>query len=243
LYGLGGNCGIQVVCKKEMGQCRLDVCLSINDFDRFGGWVCLRVFKGVKFRPFQPEKNWNLAKISFLWKTGGWKASRRIEETMTALPDFRNEAHMVKCELAIDVLRSSGKLRLQVTGWSMLPTIWPGDTLLIERAEASSVSIGDIVLISRDGRLMAHRLVSKRMDKAELVTRGDGMESADPATDNSNLLGKVTLIVRNGRFVRPRRTLSFPEKAAAAVIRHSEVAARVVVGVHGIRKTSEVQNP
>jgi hypothetical protein len=150
--------------------------------------------------------------------------------------------HTLKCELAADVLRSSGKLRLQVTGWSMLPTIWPGDTLLIERTEAESVSVGDIVLIGRDGRLMAHRLVTKGIDEAGLVTRGDGMESADPAADQSKLLGKVTLIVRKGRLIRPRKTLSIPEKAVAALVRHSHVAARVVVGVHGMRKTPEIQN-
>ncbi len=71
-----------------------------------------------------------------------------------------SETHAVKCELAGDVLRSSGTLRLQVSGWSMLPAIRPGDVLVIHRAGSEDVSKGDIVLFSRDRRLFAHRVVS-----------------------------------------------------------------------------------
>ena len=47
-----------------------------------------------------------------------------------------DQGHALKCELAAESLRLSGRLRLRVTGWSMLPTICPGDTLIIERADA-----------------------------------------------------------------------------------------------------------
>ena len=43
------------------------------------------------------------------------------------------ELEAVKCELAAEVLRSSGELRLRVTGSSMLPAVWPGDELTIRR--------------------------------------------------------------------------------------------------------------
>ena len=68
------------------------------------------------------------------------------------------ELHALKCELAGEVLRSSGRLRLRVTGWSMLPAIFPGDTLVIERANGESLGKGDIVLFHRDRRLFVHRV-------------------------------------------------------------------------------------
>jgi len=37
------------------------------------------------------------------------------------------------CELAAEVLRSSGRLRLRATGTSMLPAVWPGDVLSVCR--------------------------------------------------------------------------------------------------------------
>ena len=70
-------------------------------------------------------------------------------------------AYALKCELAGEVLRSSGTLRLRAMGWSMLPTVWPGDTLVIERIHSDAVSEGDIVLFGRDRRVFAHRVVAK----------------------------------------------------------------------------------
>ena len=79
---------------------------------------------------------------------------------MTASPQVFDDAHAVKCELAGEVLRASGRVRLQVTGWSMLPSVWPGDTLVIESVASDAVSEGDIVLFSRERRLFAHRVVT-----------------------------------------------------------------------------------
>lgn len=154
-----------------------------------------------------------------------------------------DDAHALKCELAGEVLRSSGTLRLQVNGWSMLPSVWPGDTLVVERANSSAVSKGDIVLFGRNQRLFAHRVVAKRSHEGDLrvVTRGDAMPTPDLPVSEDELLGKVSLIVRDGRCIEPSRSLGFSERAVAAFVRSSEIAARVVVGVHGMRQTSQNQ--
>jgi signal peptidase I len=148
-----------------------------------------------------------------------------------------DEAHAVKCELAVGVLLSSGTLRLQVTGWSMLPTVWPGDTLVIECASRSAVSAGDIVLFGRDRRLFAHRVIEKSpFADVGLVTRGDAMPSADAPVSSGELLGKVSFILRNGTRIEPRRSLRLPQRAVAALVRSSEMAARVVVGAHSMHE-------
>src|SRR5450631_1317539 len=106
---------------------------------------------------------------------------------MRLSPPAWDETHALKCELAGEVLRSSGKLRLRVTGWSMLPTVWPGDTLLIERVGREEVSEGDIVLFGRDRRLFAHRVVAKVdiSENLQLTTQGDGMPRPDaPLVDS-----------------------------------------------------------
>lgn len=156
---------------------------------------------------------------------------------MTSAPQAPDEAHALKCDLAGEVLRSSGTLRLQVMGWSMLPTIWPGDTLVIESANSNSVCEGDIVLFGRDRRLFAHRVVTKASQPGDsrVVTRGDAMPAADYPLAEDELLGKVSVIVRNGRCIAPSRSLRFSERTVAALVRSSEIAARVVVGVHGLQ--------
>jgi signal peptidase I len=151
-----------------------------------------------------------------------------------------DETHAIKCELASEVLRSSGKLRLRVTGWSMLPTVMPGDTLVIDRIPSDAVSEGDIVLFGRDRRFFVHRVVSaSRPQGAGFVTRGDAMPAPDPPVAESDLLGRVSFIVRNGKCLDPTKTMRFSERAVAALVQRSTFAARVVVGVHGMRQDSQ----
>src|SRR6266478_1168478 len=46
-----------------------------------------------------------------------------------------SNAHELKCDLAADVIRRFGVLRLRVNGFSMLPSIWPGDVVSVSGAE------------------------------------------------------------------------------------------------------------
>jgi len=158
---------------------------------------------------------------------------------MKFLPQATSEAHALKCELAGEVLRSSGSLRVRVTGWSMLPTIWPGDTLVIEPATSSGVVEGDIVLFDSGRRFVAHRVVSSGAvpGDAKVQTQGDAVPRPD-APVSGNLLGKVSYVVRNGKRIEPSRSLRRSERAFAALFRKSKFAARVAVGVHGMRTTS-----
>lgn len=155
-----------------------------------------------------------------------------------------DETHKIKSQLAADVLRSSGAVRLKVTGWSMLPSVWPGDTLVVEHAASTQPVSGDIVLVLREGRLFAHRLIGDGADDgdAQILTRGDAMRSTDPPVHKSGLVGKVTRIVRNGKSIAPRRALRVSERAIAAIVRRSDLAARVVVGVHGLLRPTNVES-
>jgi signal peptidase I len=154
-----------------------------------------------------------------------------------------NAVNALKCELAGEVLRSSGKLRLRVTGWSMLPAVMPGDMLVIERVSSDAVFEGDIVLFGRDRRFFVHRVITKGQSQTEeLVTRGDAMRTPDPPVPASDLMGRVSFIVRNGKCLRPSQSRRFPERAVAALVQRSTFAARVVVGVHGLRQASQVRS-
>jgi len=156
-----------------------------------------------------------------------------------------DERDAAKCELAAEVLRSSGALRLQVTGRSMLPTIWPGDTLIIERIQRAAVSDGEIVLFGRDRRLFVHRLISRRSTPATagILTRGDAMSSPDPPLRESDLLGKVSFILRKDKRIRPRKSLRLPQRAVAAMIQRSDLVARIVLRLHGMFQTPQVESP
>jgi len=124
---------------------------------------------------------------------------------------------------------------MQVTAWSMLPAIWPGDTLMIESAPVGDVTEGDIVLFGRERRLFVHRVV-KKIGGSKFVTRGDAMSALDPVIGHHELLGRVSSIQRNGRCIAPRPRRSVAERAIAGLVRNSQIAARILVGVGGMHQ-------
>jgi hypothetical protein len=126
-----------------------------------------------------------------------------------------------KCDLALEGLRSFGELRLRASGVSMLPTLLPGDLLVIQRANYDAISSGDIVLYRRDDSLFVHRVIQS--DSARLTTRGDSMAASDPE-GAIELLGKVVSVERNGcsRTVTPR--LGLFAKLTGSLLCHSPQA-------------------
>jgi signal peptidase I len=153
--------------------------------------------------------------------------------------ELQSDAHAVRCDLAQEILRSSGRLHLQVTGWSMLPTVWPGDTLLIDHSDAHHVSEGDIVLFERGRRFFVHRIVKKNVEGSQILTRGDAMSQPDPPFAERELLGKVSQILRHGdgngnsvcKCTVPRQRLRLPELIVSALVQRSVLAARAIVGL------------
>jgi signal peptidase I len=146
----------------------------------------------------------------------------------------------LKCDLAGEVLRCSGRLRLGVTGWSMLPTIWPGDTLVIDRAGCKDVCVGDIVLFARDHRFFVHRVISNSASAGVILTQGDGMPRPDQAVKGSELLGRVSFILQGRRRFEPRRSLHFYERIIASLVCRFYWAARILAELHVMGQQEQV---
>jgi signal peptidase I len=147
-------------------------------------------------------------------------------------------AHAAKCELAQEVLRSFGSLRLQVMGFSMLPSVWPGELLWIRRQDIGEILPGDIVLFARDGKLVVHRVVF-RTDEPEttrLTTQGDALPMHDSAITAAELLGRVCFILRAGRWVEPCTRLSLGGRLIAGLIARSGRMAQVLVRLYLLRR-------
>jgi hypothetical protein len=157
--------------------------------------------------------------------------------------DTSNSA--VKCDLAIEVLRAFGELRFAATGWSMLPSVWPGDTLLVERVGHDQPHVGEVVLVGRGDRLCAHRVISKpeACGTAYCITQGDAMPTADRPVMESELLGRVTGLIRAGKPVAVRAELSLLESLITKVIRRSFTAARILIYLHRLLHTLEKSSP
>jgi signal peptidase len=167
---------------------------------------------------------------------------------MDPLSSVSNALAALRLELAVEVARTFGSLRLRVTGTSMLPAIQPGDLLSIGRVNLRDTSPGEIVLFTRAGRLFAHRIVDRGGGACEpyarepyarepyarepyarepyIVTRGDRLLENDPPVFQSELLGRVTSIDRAGSLLRfpPRPWLDGPNRVLRRFLRSSDRA-------------------
>jgi signal peptidase I len=116
------------------------------------------------------------------------------------MPAAAIEEH--KIELATQLLRSGGRIRIRALGTSMLPTIFPGDILHLESTPRNELAVGDVVLVKREKKIVIHRLVSNASRR--WVTRGDAVPQDDSAVENEEFLGRVTRIDRGSRSIEPR---------------------------------------
>jgi hypothetical protein len=154
----------------------------------------------------------------------------------------QNKPDALKCELAGEVLRSFGRLRMGVTGWSMMPTLWPGDTLLIEKVGYNEVGRGDLVLFARHRRLFVHRLIGKTGSGTDgvIFTQGDSMPYEDEAVKSSELVGRVSWILRRGKGHQPRTKLRFVELMLSGLLRRFRSVGRVFAEIHELSKPEQI---
>jgi hypothetical protein len=154
-------------------------------------------------------------------------------------------ATALKCELAGEVLRSFGSLQFAATGWSMLPSVWPGDTLVVDCVGKDQVHLGDIVLVGRNGRLCAHRLISKTEDSGvtRWLTQGDAMSTPDRPVLEDELLGRVSYLVRAGKLIAVTTQLSMLKRLTAKIASRSAPTARALVYLHRMLHTPKKLAP
>jgi hypothetical protein len=138
-----------------------------------------------------------------------------------------------RCELVAEVACRFGEVRFRATGFSMLPSVWPGDLLTVRPSPLAEMQQHDIVLYRRDGKLVAHRIL--HIDKDCLTTQGDSVRLHDTPVAESDLIGQVVSISRRGRNVSTN--LSRWGCIGSFILRRSELCLRVTsLLVRGLRR-------
>jgi hypothetical protein len=142
-----------------------------------------------------------------------------------------------KLGLAVVMLRGGGAVRLELRGTSMLPSLWPGDLLTIQFVAHNQVVPGDIVLVMRDNRFFAHRLIGKQHDQdcVTLITRGDAVPQNDPPVATSELLGRVSGIRRGSRSLVPSQRVSLFQRALAWMLCRWDHFRSLALRIHAAR--------
>jgi hypothetical protein len=145
-------------------------------------------------------------------------------------------AHALKCELVKEVLSQSGFVRIRVTGYSMLPSLWPGDTLLIQERRLQEAREGDILVFLRSKRLFAHRFISTAdsVENTSFISQGDALPSRDYPGSPSEVLGIVTRIFRRGKNFSPSSHLKPYQRLVGILAWRSNVIARILIHAQSI---------
>jgi signal peptidase I len=80
----------------------------------------------------------------------------------------------------------------------MLPTIRPGDILVVGRVAPEALAVGDIIVWLADERLIAHRVVRLFEAAGERLfqTHGDARPRPDPAAPIARVIGRVEDVER-----------------------------------------------
>ena len=140
--------------------------------------------------------------------------------------------------LAVEALRRTCRLRLQVRGESMLPALWPGDVAEIAACSINDVRGGEIVLAFRGGRFFLHRFLAHREPNG-FLTRGDSTPGPDPVFPSEALLGKLMHVVRLGQ------TVSSPLQPWSRMVGmffcYCSLARRAVLRFHSWRNSQRLQ--
>ena len=142
---------------------------------------------------------------------------------------FVNSAQL---DLAVEVLQTFGELRFVAQGVSMLPSIFPGDRMVVRKASFSDIRAGDVVLYARNDSFCAHRVMYKD-DTKTLITRGDAMDRTDAPVRETELLGRVISVVRDLKTIPMSRHSGVWLDLQRWVLRHSDVATACYL--HGAR--------
>jgi len=143
-------------------------------------------------------------------------------------------------ELAAEALSGGREVRLCVRGSSMLPALWPGDILTIVRTCCRDAVCGDIVLVRRN---VVHRLIQKENcdGRTRLITRGDAVSESDPPVAESELLGRVATIQRNGNRIVPRREIPGVLRFFAWMLRGCAPLRRICLRFHSWHSSAHGQ--
>jgi signal peptidase I len=105
-----------------------------------------------------------------------------------------------------DLLANGYNVRIKTSGFSMFPMIWTGDKVTIS-PQKEDVNIGDVIVFSRDGRMVSHKVVRifEKSGIQHYQTRGDSIFRLDEPITAKQILGKVIRVER--RNIPPARRI------------------------------------
>src|SRR3989339_318674 len=113
-------------------------------------------------------------------------------------------------QLELDSMKKGCKRKFKVMGYSMRNTMNIDDIIYVEYKEGDNYSKNDIILFRKEGKLIAHRIISSKINKNNNVfyqTKGDGNLKKDYfILEPDEIFGKVKVIYGRKRIINLDKT-------------------------------------
>ncbi|MCP4650966.1 MAG: hypothetical protein GY853_12940 [PVC group bacterium] len=133
-----------------------------------------------------------------------------------------------KIDVYQDQLKKNKKVRIKVTGNSMLPFLKNGEVIVVEPVTVKNLFPGDVALTYIQGSVFCHRVFKN--NGRVFQTKGDALTLLDPPATEENLIGKATARVVGLRNMKLARITGF------LISRMSIIAAYVYIPLRFIKR-------
>ena len=119
----------------------------------------------------------------------------------------KDDSKKVLKDVAEKLLGDGKSLRIPAEGYSMFPSIRPGNIILIDPVDdPDKLKPGDIIAWTRDSDIVVHRLImiAERKGQKRFVTCGDSSLGSDKPVSTARIVGKVEYTEVAGKTVKLR---------------------------------------
>lgn len=170
------------------------------------------------------------------------KELKRSQPSVLSPQSFDLGSHNFE-KICTELLREGHSVKFRAPGDSMYPTICDGDVITVRPIETAAITIGDIILYRHKAGVAAHRVIRMAKTNATdfqpsppksrpsvlspqscFILRGDAAVVFDDPVSADQILGKVTLVEREGRRIDPysfKATICFNVRRMAARLKRS----------------------
>jgi hypothetical protein len=144
--------------------------------------------------------------------------------------DLEQDASQIHEGLFCEVVDRFGEATMVAWGSSMLPAIWPGDELQVTKADLLHLRPGVVVVVIRQGKTIAHRIVRTWSEDREWYcqTQGDSLARPDEPCRFRDIIGVASTRRRHGQTHEIRKQAGFT-KAVGRLCAYSTPFAKVMI--------------
>lgn len=99
--------------------------------------------------------------------------------------------------LGRSLLNDNATVKLRLGGYSMYPSLIPGDVAIIQKVESDKLKPGQVIVFEQRDRWIAHRIIRISREQSLVIqTQGDSVPKKDNPIHENDILGAVIEIER-----------------------------------------------